>query len=315
MNPEDRKVTFPIMGRNQTRAVTGLLENLGLEVIPAQPITDNTIKRGAKLSPSMMCIPYKVTLGNYMDSLDAGANTLLAYDGGGNCRFRQYHHLHEHALRGEGYDFEMVTVHNNDFLRKMAYVSGKPLPKVVFEAVRAWRGLQKSDEQRWSEDKPNIGIIGEVFCASDETTNMKLEVKIRDLGANPFNVSTTANYVGDHIGFLAPFRWAKSLKGNHDKRYHKMAEGKLDGFRAGHAFENLVEMYKMTDRGADGLVHVLPLCCMPESTIEPYIDSHCKETGTPLLRIAIDENSAEANFETRLETFLELIKIKRENGR
>ena len=50
---------------------------------------------------------------------------------------------------------------------------------------------------------------------------------------------------------------------------------------------------------------------MPESTIEPYIDGICKERKIPKLRLHIDETNSPANIETRLETFVELIKWKR----
>ena len=54
------------------------------------------------------------------------------------------------------------------------------------------------------------------------------------------------------------------------------------------------------------------MSCMPETTIEPFVTTICRENDTPLLRIPIDENTAEANLDTRLETFIELIKIRGE---
>jgi len=51
---------------------------------------------------------------------------------------------------------------------------------------------------------------------------------------------------------------------------------------------------------------------MPETSIEPFVNKICKDSKTPLLRVPIDESTAENNLETRLETFVELIKMRRE---
>ena len=50
---------------------------------------------------------------------------------------------------------------------------------------------------------------------------------------------------------------------------------------------------------------------MPETLGEPIINKICSDNNIPLLRIPIDENNSEANLETRIETFCELIKWKK----
>jgi predicted nucleotide-binding protein (sugar kinase/HSP70/actin superfamily) len=54
-------------------------------------------------------MPYKVLLGNYIEALELGADTLLGVAGPGLCRLGQYARSHEFALRELGFHFEMIT--------------------------------------------------------------------------------------------------------------------------------------------------------------------------------------------------------------
>ena len=51
--------------------------------------------------------------------------------------------------------------------------------------------------------------------------------------------------------------------------------------------------------------------CMPETTVESIIDNICQKNKIPLLRLPIDETNSEANVNTRLETFIELVKRRK----
>lgn len=83
---------------------------------------------------------------------------------------------------------------------------------------------------------------------------------------------------------------------------------------AGHACENIKHLLELIDRNIDGIIHVLPLSCMPESAIEEYVDGICEDNNIPLLRIPLDETNSPANVETRVETFIKLILRKKTNG-
>jgi len=90
MRPEERVVTYPRMGNKTTDITKNFLENLGLNVLECPKTTDKTIRLGAENCANMACFPLKQTLGNYIEAMDMGANTLLSYDTNGSCRFRQY---------------------------------------------------------------------------------------------------------------------------------------------------------------------------------------------------------------------------------
>tara|TARA_Y100000034_G_C6908481_1_gene422349 strand:- start:2009 stop:2941 length:933 start_codon:yes stop_codon:yes gene_type:complete len=310
MKPEERIVTFPIIGKESSDTLREFFESLDLKVQTPPPTTDKTVRLGVAHSPDMMCFPYKVTLGNLVEAIDAGANTLIMYDSQGQCRFRQYNKLHEFTLRQLGHDFEMYPITLKSLVPVMSRVSGKSWLEVFKKVAPRFKSIVKDDERSWSEDKPNIGIIGEIYCCVDEVVNSGLEDQIRALDANPYNTSKVPAFLWEslrsalHVKDTHPFN--RKLAG-----YKREAREYFNGPLGGHSFENLYNLLELTDRGIDGVVHVLPLSCMPESTIEPYINQICSDKGIPLLRIPIDENNSAANLATRLETFVELIKWKK----
>lgn len=316
MEPDERIVTFPRMGSKMSGITKNFLENLGLKTIEPPKTTDKTIRLGAENCANMACYPLKQTLGNYIEAIEKGANTLLAYDTQGTCRFRQYNKLHEFILTGLDYDFEMHVLKPENIIKKLHDVSGASRLKVGKEVYQYYNELKKIDDEgsNWSYDKPNIGIIGEIFCCVDEDANQGLEEKLKRFGANPYNTSTTTNFMSNTIPLFNLWGIGDLFKKDRLQPFKKDAEKYLEDWRVGHAFENIYNLLDLADRKVDGIVHVAPLSCMPETTIEPYIDKICSNNRIPMLRIAVDENSAEANLETRLETFVELIKIRGENG-
>jgi len=55
-------------------------------------------------------MPFKITLGNFLEALERGADTIFMAAGARKCRFGYYHYLHEAALRRTGYDYRLVPV-------------------------------------------------------------------------------------------------------------------------------------------------------------------------------------------------------------
>ena len=103
------KVTFPQMGTMEI-AVKTLLKELGLEVVPPPKITQKTLDLGVKYSPEFACLPLKINVGNYIEALEKGADTILMGGGVGPCRFGYYGEVERKILKDLGYDFEMIIL-------------------------------------------------------------------------------------------------------------------------------------------------------------------------------------------------------------
>jgi len=99
---------FPKMG-DYTLPINILMEQaIGYQMMVCPPITARTVEIGAKHSPDTVCTPFKVTLGNFIEALEKGANMLFMP--GFGCRLGFYDMLHEKILKGLGYEFQMVAL-------------------------------------------------------------------------------------------------------------------------------------------------------------------------------------------------------------
>lgn len=101
------KATFGHMG-TLTPVMEMILADLGHESITPQRPTRQTLTLGAKYAPEFACIPFKIVLGTYLESLDRGADTLISGGGYGPCRAGLYGELHARILKDLGYNFEFI---------------------------------------------------------------------------------------------------------------------------------------------------------------------------------------------------------------
>lgn len=302
-----RKVTIPWMGKEYIELLAQSLTYIGVNVQLPPPTTDRTIQIGVRNTAEMVCFPLKPTLGNFVEALDNGADTLLMFDSRGQCRLRHYWKIQEFILRNMGYEFQMIHLNFKNALRVLKELGGASRLKILKEAFRFYGRVKKIDDvkEQWSETCPNIGIIGEMFTCCDERTNCGIEEKIDKLGAKPVNTVTLTSFIKE--SFLEKIHWPSKRN-----KYAKEAEKYFNGALGGHGKQNIANLLELVDKKVGGVIHLLPMSCMPETSIEPYVNAICRDSNTPLLRIPIDENTAEANLETRLETFVELIKMRGE---
>ncbi len=103
------RVATPHMGHLSVALASGFRE-LGVEPVVPPPTSRRTLSLGVRHSPETVCLPFKITLGNFIEALEAGADTLVMPAGRGLCRFGYYAGLQEKILRELGYKFRMVTV-------------------------------------------------------------------------------------------------------------------------------------------------------------------------------------------------------------
>ena len=117
-------ISFPHIG-NYYIPIEYLIKKITKQkVIVPPPITKKTIELGSKYSPDFVCVPFKYNLGNYIESLEQGANIIL--QGGGGCRYGYYAELQEQILKDLGYEFEFVNfIQDNKISLRNIYQFGK----------------------------------------------------------------------------------------------------------------------------------------------------------------------------------------------
>lgn len=108
-------ISFPHLGDYYIPISIFLKRTTNLKVMPAPPITKKTIELGAKYSPDSVCLPFKYNLGNFIESLENGANIL--FTAGGGCRYRYYAEVTETILKDLGYEFEFYKLISKNNLK------------------------------------------------------------------------------------------------------------------------------------------------------------------------------------------------------
>lgn len=101
------KVSFPQLGNYYIPIEILFTEGLEVEYVVPPAITKRTLELGSRHSPDYACAPFKYTLGNFIETIEAGANTLVQT--GGVCRLGYYGELDEQILSDLGYDVRFVN--------------------------------------------------------------------------------------------------------------------------------------------------------------------------------------------------------------
>lgn len=138
------RVTFPHMGTCSV-VLHSLLENLGLDVVPPPPITSKTLSLGAQHSPECVCLPFKVNIGNYIEAVECGADTVVMAGGVGPCRFGYYAQLQREILEDLGMPLTVLVLEPprgmiTEIWNKLSpLTNGQSLPKVAELFYFSWR--------------------------------------------------------------------------------------------------------------------------------------------------------------------------------
>lgn len=129
--------TFPHMG-NMHITLTALLRGLGAEVKPPPPITKKTLELGIRYAPETVCLPFKVMLGNFIEALEEGADTIVTCGGTGPCRLGYYAEIQNNILQDLRYSFQMLVIepHIFDVISKLRLLSAGKTWRSVYQAFR-----------------------------------------------------------------------------------------------------------------------------------------------------------------------------------
>ncbi len=95
---------------NTCIALAGALRLLGADFVIPPYTTKKTLNLGSKHSPEVVCLPYKLVLGNYLEAIEAGADTVLMIDSPGTCRLGQYSEIARNAIRDMGYNVKFINM-------------------------------------------------------------------------------------------------------------------------------------------------------------------------------------------------------------
>ena len=130
---EKCKIAFPRFGNYHIALEFLFTKGLGVEYITPPPSTKKTLEIGSKYSPDYVCSPFKFNLGNYIEAIEAGANTLVQT--GGVCRLGFYGELHEQILKDLGYNVKFINMSRADYQKPLTFY--EEFKKVISDTTKS----------------------------------------------------------------------------------------------------------------------------------------------------------------------------------
>ncbi|MFA6321400.1 MAG: acyl-CoA dehydratase activase-related protein [Candidatus Omnitrophota bacterium] len=303
------KFSFPRYGK-YTELLADLFRNLGADVITPPQITKRTMELGTKYSPSDICYPFKITLGTMIEAVEQGAGLIAIANSDGWCILRCYSVVQEQIMKDLGYKFEMCPINIRKpikFFRDMKRICpGLSTIKLIKEVIRFFKKVRELDEAEKNINKNapiKIGIIGEVYVCNENILNMDLVGRLQRMGIfvdRWLCLSTNLSMLlQDMLGMTNITKFGKIAK-----KYFPQRIG-------GHANENLIKLISYAEKKYDGVIMLKPFACNPETAIEPIVEKIGRDYNMPILCLSIDEATLETHFQTRIESFVDILKMSK----
>jgi len=151
-----------------------------------------------------------------------------------------------------------------------------------------------------------VGIVGEMYVVLEPFCNLNLEVELGKLGVEIMRTKAT---------YLSEWTSIRSYMGVLNSEKKKMAHYAYPYLKrdvGGHGLESVAEKVRLAREGYDGVVHLTPFTCMPE-TIAQNIMPSTKE-NIPVLTLICDEQATKTGMLTRLEAFVDLLERRRRSN-
>ena len=223
------KITLPNLGCIIPIAGKALFSNLGHEVILPPPNTKRTLDLGVRYSPEYCCLPLKIVLGNFIEALEKGADTIITAGGWGPCRFGYYSEIQRMILKNLGYKFEMISLEipHGNLIRMLNYINRlrnkRSLPSFIGAFKLAWAKVVAIEEleKKALKARPRENIRGETskilkkgLSLIDNTNSIEEIEKIKQKTLRDYNKTIKGNknkdlikikLVGEFYVALEPF--------------------------------------------------------------------------------------------------------------
>jgi len=160
-----------------------------------------------------------------------------------------------------------------------------------------------------NRDPLRVGIVGEIYTILDPFSSVDIERYLGGLGVEVDRSIYLSGWVGQHV-FQGLSQGYRSLK-----PYHQKAKPYLSHFVGGHGQESVGAAAKFAADGFDGIIHLLPLSCMPEIVAASILPRVQEDHNLPVMSLTVDELTGAAGIHTRLEAFVDLIERSRQEKR
>lgn len=146
-----------------------------------------------------------------------------------------------------------------------------------------------------------IAVIGDIYSINVEYINNNLFERLLDMGV----YCEPGHEFGDIVDSAIKI---PSIQ----KEYVTKARKYLKHDIGGLATTTIAHAIKYAEEGYDGLIHIYPFTCMPETVVRSIIPKVGKDYNIPILYLPIDEQTGDAGFATRIDAFVDLLTMRKE---
>lgn len=160
---------------------------------------------------------------------------------------------------------------------------------------RAMDGMRAVDLDK-PADPIRIGIVGEMFTAIDERSNLGLDAKLLAMGVE---VHRMLNLTNRWIRYNEPNLRASA------SRYLTYDMGPTSTLTVAAA-------HKYAQEGFDGIIHAKSAGCTPEIDCVPVLQRVSEDFRIPVLYLTYDSQTSDTGLDTRLEAFYDMLAMKKE---
>jgi predicted nucleotide-binding protein (sugar kinase/HSP70/actin superfamily) len=362
------KVTFPHLGSMHIFC-KAIAETAGIPYIVPPETSRKTLTLGVLHSNECICLPFKIILGNFIEALQMGADTIVMVGSGPPCRLGLYDLVQKVILEDMGLHYRWLTIpprlswkaiwKNHEETKELRKeLSAK---NVLFFPYGLWMGWKKmvacetleqlamkvrpmeikkgetqgrlkkalswvdeaktasalegalrkgkthlQEMERDSSSIPfRVAIVGELYTVMDPHINRGVEQKLGELGVEV----TRTSWFSTHI--LRTLRKNKADRASERIRFFEASKAYL-GYDVGAECNiSIGEAILRSEEGYDGIVHLMPFACMPETTASGILAKVGKDRDIPILTLVLDEQEIEGRIQTLLEAFVEMLEWKR----
>jgi predicted nucleotide-binding protein (sugar kinase/HSP70/actin superfamily) len=146
-----------------------------------------------------------------------------------------------------------------------------------------------------------IAVIGDVYCLNESAINNNIYEKLLDMDVFVYQSIKVSELIG---GGAVMKSTREIILDNESRKY-------LKHDIAGFAKHTIKEAIRCAEEEYDGLIHIYPFTCMPEITVRNILPKLSKDYSIPILFLPMDEQTGDAGFTTRIEAFVDLIKMRK----
>ncbi|RAK08502.1 putative nucleotide-binding protein (sugar kinase/HSP70/actin superfamily) [Halanaerobium saccharolyticum] len=325
-----------------------LFDELSLEPVISDNTSRKLLDKGVKKSLSEICVPIKVIIGHVLnlDQKDVDYIFLPRFHsirkGVVFCpKIIGLPDMIKHSLPGleaeiiadqiDSKSDDIAQISNHQQLAEIFSIPKKEMKKALTKASNFWQryrnllyqgylindfsrledleGLEKliskfenekkiPQSQRkeivtpGNEEVVDIAVIGYGYNVSDQYLNMDILNKLKEMGVRIHTFSmVAAEIIEKELSKLRkPMFWEFT--------------NKLYG---------AAEHYLKNDQ-IDGVIHLTAFGCGPDSMLGQILEIDAKEYDKAFMTLRIDEQTGESHIITRIEAFIDLLRLKKENN-